>query len=435
MMAQSPRMLQAAQLRAAATPAPVQREEAPAPVQENNTGLPDELKAGVENLSGHSLDDVQVHYNSAKPAELQAHAYAQGREIHVAPGQEQHLPHEAWHVAQQKQGRVRPTRQLKGQVPVNDDAGLEKEADVMGAKALGGAGPATQLKVRATATTGPVQRKAVVQRREIGEVDAALQVVLADLNTIGPIDVNSAVGTITDRQTRLAAFPARIAPLAVEVKDKGGNEVTPLADLDDKVAEITRDEPTLAASIAAGEAPAPAKPASAWGAGRGEHARWKADNDNLEANRAKRDSNHLEKTRLTNERPLSVLKNTLNDTEDRLAALVANLKEAEKQRYFQLLMTTQTPAVNRYEPEKPWMSGPSTLGIFIFSGPPVIQGIPGAGVGPIEVHIHFRGGTKQVNKAHIKYGWKYAGTDLRPGSPPYAATALAACKAQITTVK
>ncbi|MCA8830315.1 eCIS core domain-containing protein [Hymenobacter pini] len=79
----------------------------------NRTGLPDALKAGVENLSGHSLDDVRVHYNSSKPAQLQAHAYAQGTDIHLAPGQEQHLPHEAWHVVQQKQGRVQPTIQMK----------------------------------------------------------------------------------------------------------------------------------------------------------------------------------------------------------------------------------------------------------------------------------------------------------------------------------
>lgn len=100
----------------------------------NKTGLPDQLKAGVENLSGHSLDDVRVHYNSAKPAQLQALAYAQGTAIHVAPGQEHHLPHEAWHVVQQKQGRVRPTMQLNG-VRVNDHHGLEAEADAMGARA------------------------------------------------------------------------------------------------------------------------------------------------------------------------------------------------------------------------------------------------------------------------------------------------------------
>ncbi|MBW1298396.1 DUF4157 domain-containing protein [Aquimarina litoralis] len=107
------------------------------PIQrKNKTGLPDNLKSGIENLSGYSMDDVKVHYNSSKPAQLQAHAYAQGTDIHLAPGQEKHLPHEAWHVVQQKQGRVKPTRQLKSKVNINDDVGLEKEADVMGARAL-----------------------------------------------------------------------------------------------------------------------------------------------------------------------------------------------------------------------------------------------------------------------------------------------------------
>jgi hypothetical protein len=105
-------------------------------VSENRTGLPDNLKSGIENLSGYSMDDVTVHYNSPEPAQLQAHAYAQGADIHLAPGQEQHLPHEAWHVVQQKQGRVQPTQQLKGKVNINDDTGLEKEADVMGKKAM-----------------------------------------------------------------------------------------------------------------------------------------------------------------------------------------------------------------------------------------------------------------------------------------------------------
>ena len=107
--------------------APVQRKE-------NKTGMPDNLKSGIENLSGIPMDDVKVHYNSAEPAKLQALAHTQGTEIHVGPGQEQHLPHEAWHVAQQKQGRVRPTVEIGG-AAINDNAGLEHEADVMGAKA------------------------------------------------------------------------------------------------------------------------------------------------------------------------------------------------------------------------------------------------------------------------------------------------------------
>ena len=113
----------------------IQRQEAVAP-KTNNTGLPDNLKSGIESLSGISMDGVKVHYNSPQPAQLNALAYAQGTDIHVAPGQEQHLPHEAWHVVQQAQGRVQPTMQMMESVPVNDDPGLEHEADVMGAKAL-----------------------------------------------------------------------------------------------------------------------------------------------------------------------------------------------------------------------------------------------------------------------------------------------------------
>ncbi len=110
--------------------------QVPIQKKENRTGLPDQLKFGIENLSQHSMNDVKVHYNSSKPAQLNAYAYAQGTQIHVAPGQEKHLAHEAWHVVQQKQGRVKPTRQLRSSVHVNDDPALEKEADVMGAKAL-----------------------------------------------------------------------------------------------------------------------------------------------------------------------------------------------------------------------------------------------------------------------------------------------------------
>ena len=101
----------------------------------NNTGLPDNLKNGIENLSGYSMDDVKVHYNSSKPAQLRAYAYTQGTAIHVAPGQEQHLPHEASHMVQQKQGWVPVKTQFKN-MHSNNDAGLEQEADMMGSKAL-----------------------------------------------------------------------------------------------------------------------------------------------------------------------------------------------------------------------------------------------------------------------------------------------------------
>ncbi|TDR82782.1 DUF4157 domain-containing protein [Paludibacterium purpuratum] len=104
--------------------------------QHHANGLPAQLRQGIESLSGFDMSDVRVHRNSDKPAQLQAHAYAQGSDIYLGPGQDKHLPHEAWHVVQQKQGRVRPTLQMKGGVGVNDDVGLEREADVMGGRVL-----------------------------------------------------------------------------------------------------------------------------------------------------------------------------------------------------------------------------------------------------------------------------------------------------------
>lgn len=104
----------------------------------NDTGLPAGLKSGIESLSGIALDNVNVHYDSPMPARIQAHAYAQGSEIHLAPGQARHLPHEAWHVVQQALGRVKPTLRIGKNVDANNDAWLEREADRMGARALSG---------------------------------------------------------------------------------------------------------------------------------------------------------------------------------------------------------------------------------------------------------------------------------------------------------
>lgn len=98
-------------------------------------GLPENLKNGLEILSGVSLSDVKFHKNSEKPQRVGALAYTQGNDIHIAPGQEKYLPHEGWHAVQQKQGRVEATVQMKSGALLNDDTGLEKEADAMGSRA------------------------------------------------------------------------------------------------------------------------------------------------------------------------------------------------------------------------------------------------------------------------------------------------------------
>ncbi|MFY2564310.1 DUF4157 domain-containing protein [Corallococcus terminator] len=112
-----------------------------------------------------SLDDVQVHYNSSQPAQLQALAYAQGTDIHLAPGQERNLPHEAWHVVQQAQGRVSPTRQTQG-VALNDDSALEAEADRMGARAAASRQAAPSQPLQRVASAGGTVQRAVILGRE-----------------------------------------------------------------------------------------------------------------------------------------------------------------------------------------------------------------------------------------------------------------------------
>ncbi|GEM_PF-4649108 len=129
----------------------------------NKTGIPDQLKAGLEQLSGFDLSSVRVHYNSLQPAKMEAHAFAQGTNIHLNSRQEQHLPHEAWHVIQQMQGRVVPTSSTGG-LSINDDTLLEREADQMGTRALRAnldqnAGPAKVRQTRSINTSPIIQRK------------------------------------------------------------------------------------------------------------------------------------------------------------------------------------------------------------------------------------------------------------------------------------
>lgn len=115
------------------------------PVQ-RNTGNTNEaqIKANVSSIMGVDVTGAQVNYNSSKPAQLKAEAYAQGNTVEIAPGKEQHLGHELAHIGQQAQGRVQattsrsggePQQANNGMVNINDDPKLEKEADDIGAQA------------------------------------------------------------------------------------------------------------------------------------------------------------------------------------------------------------------------------------------------------------------------------------------------------------
>lgn len=208
MMNNSPRVLQQRALSKVihdSAPMAAQRKE-----KTNHTGLPDQLKSGIEALSGMSMDHVKVHYNSPKPAQLQAHAYAQGSQIHLGAGQERHLPHEAWHVVQQAQGRVRPTLQLKAGA-VNDDPSLETEADTMGERAAQfkrDDGAAGEERVRSPGVAN----------------DAVLQAKWVHLNQQGTAKINLAatstaniyVNTATQIQYTVIGFGTDGAPIVVQ---------------------------------------------------------------------------------------------------------------------------------------------------------------------------------------------------------------------------
>ncbi len=186
----------------------------------NNTGLPDNLKAGVESLSGLSLDNVKVHYNSSEPAQLNAHAYAQGTDIHVASGQEQHLPHEAWHVVQQAQGRVKPTMQMKDGVEVNDDVGLEREADLMGGRAILSGVVQARRESGGAIESDPIGFAAVTQRALLpwkqpgGGLNADQAAVRADAVTLDGhtmIAYNNTKDRLDDAVNAVPAVPLAIA--------------------------------------------------------------------------------------------------------------------------------------------------------------------------------------------------------------------------------
>ncbi|NQZ64452.1 DUF4157 domain-containing protein [Crocosphaera sp.] len=101
----------------------------------NYTGLRLDLKTGMEHLSGYNLDHVRVHYNSTKPGTVDAEAYAQGYDIHLARGQEKQLPHELGHVVQQMRGQVEANGSIRG-MALNDATKLEEEASWLGNTAL-----------------------------------------------------------------------------------------------------------------------------------------------------------------------------------------------------------------------------------------------------------------------------------------------------------
>ena len=111
----------------------------------SETKMPDNVQAKMEDSFNSDFSGVNIHKDSQSATDLGAQAYTQGNDVHFAPGKydpesqkgQELIGHELTHVEQQRQNKVAPTVQAKG-VAINDDPGLEKEADEMGEKAAAG---------------------------------------------------------------------------------------------------------------------------------------------------------------------------------------------------------------------------------------------------------------------------------------------------------
>ena len=128
--------------------------------------LPPATRQKMERSFLTGFDRVRVHEGDAASA-IAAHAYADGEDLHFAPGRYQPgttagdalIGHELAHVVQQREGRVSAPQGKDS--PIVDDPGLEAEADRMGEAAAAGR-PAVE---RAGATDATAAAGAHVQRR------------------------------------------------------------------------------------------------------------------------------------------------------------------------------------------------------------------------------------------------------------------------------
>jgi hypothetical protein len=171
----------------------------------SSDSLPDSLRHGIESLSGLDMSAIRVHRNSSQPASLQAHAFAQGSNIHLGAGQERHLPHEAWHLVQQAQGRVPPTAMLPSGVAINDSAELEREADRMGDQAHRvGASAVQRVAAPAPVTSAPLSPLGEVVQAK-GERTAVLSTRDATRSAAEPIRRGNRRASVSGTGGRSAA--------------------------------------------------------------------------------------------------------------------------------------------------------------------------------------------------------------------------------------
>lgn len=235
--------------------------EARQPVNRGNSGgsgaaLPGALQRKMDAAFNFDFSQVRVHEGQQAPA-MGATAYTEGTDLHFAPGEYQPgsphgqelIGHELSHVVQQSEGRVQATKQFKG-VGLNDDAGLEAEADLWGAIAARGEPVARSPGVTSPGTSGSVQRK-VIQRApqpsHYGRftdteyrVDTSAQNVVMHLTFEPNAEVDATkIGLTQSTRTEIAGSPvvvdAQTAPRQVASGPGAGYEIDRIPDRNNPV--------------------------------------------------------------------------------------------------------------------------------------------------------------------------------------------------------
>jgi len=125
--------------------------------------LPSPVQEQMETAFGVDFSAVRIHEGAAA-TQVGARAFAQGTDLHFAPGEydptslagQELIGHELAHVVQQRDGRVSAAQGKGGDLAADD--GLEAEADRAGARAARGE-PAGMQVGEQTATSTSVQLK------------------------------------------------------------------------------------------------------------------------------------------------------------------------------------------------------------------------------------------------------------------------------------
>jgi Domain of unknown function (DUF4157)/D-alanyl-D-alanine carboxypeptidase len=193
--------------------------------------LDEATAARMQRALGADFRDVRVHEGDAA-SRLGARAYAQGSDLHFAPGQyapgtragDELIGHELAHVVQQRAGRV-ATPQGKG-APIHDAPDLEAEADRLGALAASGASevaaePGATTTGSTSGSVGPIQRSPDAEADPGNQLDQDYRAALAGkdwpragelLNAFNREDIMARLGAISRGERAALHVGARDNP-------------------------------------------------------------------------------------------------------------------------------------------------------------------------------------------------------------------------------